>query len=521
MYRRFTRFDDDSIPNYSTFSRNFSLLGDAFVEKIHARVVAQARDEKVATGRKLRTDTTVVESNIHYPTDSSLLADGIRVLTRSLKCIAKACAQGALKVVDHSRSTKNRQLEIDRASKSFTESSQVKFKQSYRKLMGTARSVVRQADEVIQSLKSGKLPVVGSLVSIISNQSQLEHYLPLCKKVLAQTKARVLGGHRHHPDKIVSLFEEHTAVIRKGKTWKPTEFGRLVRIDEVENGIVSHYEVAAGNPADQTQWMPALEQHKKQFARAPEMATADRGFFSADNERKAIDLGVKKVVLPARGRPSKKRAKVQKKRWFRRALKWRGGVESRISTLKHRFAMLRATYKGDRGFKRYVGWCVISQNLISIARVKRRRKDSENAEPFIPIHVNVGTSSYNRFNNMREGRSSAHPPKPIVPAVRPLVGATGPGQSMALTSISIFVASTARLPATMCPKPHTSVSAKASPHGRACRIVCENSRTSTSKIRSTVPDRRVPNKQYNQRPHSCAQTNERLDAKRAFATGSS
>ena len=126
--------------------------------------------------------------------------------------------------------------------------------------------------------------------------------------------------------------------------------------------------------------MPALEQHKKQFARAPEMATADRGFFSADNERKARDLGVKKVVLPARGRTSKKRAKVQKKRWFRRALKWRGGVESRIGTLKHRFAMLRATYKGDRGFKRYVGWCVISQNLISIARVKQRRKNNENAK---------------------------------------------------------------------------------------------------------------------------------------------
>ena len=162
-------------------------------------------------------------------------------------------------------------------------------------------------------------------------------------------------------------------MIRKGKTWKPTEFGRLVRIDEVENGIVSHYEVAAGNPADQTQWMPALEQHKKH---APEMAT-----LTGDSFRQTMNARPESsVVLPAPGRASKKRAKAQKKRWFRRSLKWRGGIESRISTLKHRFAMLRATYKGDRGFKRYVGWCVISQNLISIARVKRRRKDSENAE---------------------------------------------------------------------------------------------------------------------------------------------
>ena len=379
VYRRFTRFDDDSIPDYSTFSRTFSLLGPELTEKIHAQVVAQAHDEHIAKGYKLRTDTTVVESNIHYPTDSSLLADGVRVLTRSLKRIAEACATGALKVVDHSRTTKNRLLEIDRASKSFTASSQDKFKQSYRKLIGTARSVVRQAETVVQSLRSGELPVVGSLTSIIKNQSQLEHYLPLCRKVLAQAKARIFDGQRHHPGKIVSLFEEHTAVIRKGKTSKPTEFGRLVRLDEVENGIVSHYHVTDGNPADQSQWVPALLKHKERFGRAPKMVTADRGFFSALNEREAKQLGVNKVALPARGRLSKKRVKLQKKRWFRRALKWRGGVESRISTLKHRFAMHRTTYKGDRGFKRYVGWCVISQNLISIARVKCTRKDDKNA----------------------------------------------------------------------------------------------------------------------------------------------
>ena len=140
------------------------------------------------------------------------------------------------------------------------------------------------------------------------------------------------------------------------------------------------------------------------------------------------------------------------------------------------------------------------------------KKGQRKCRKLIPNRVNVGTSSYNRFNNMREGRSSAHPPKPIVPAVRPLVGATGPGQSMALTSISISVASTARLPATTYPKPHTSVSAKASLHGRACKIVCENSRTSTRTMHSSVPDRRVPNKRYNQPPHSCCPTNERLDA---------
>jgi IS5 family transposase len=120
VYRRFTRFDEDSIPDFSTFSRNFGLLGPEVTEKIHAHVVAKARTERVAHGRKLRTDTTVVESNVHYPQDSTLLQDGVRVLTRSVKRIAQECLDGSVKIVDHACSVQRRVLEIHRAAKSFT-----------------------------------------------------------------------------------------------------------------------------------------------------------------------------------------------------------------------------------------------------------------------------------------------------------------------------------------------------------------------------------------------------------------
>ena len=103
----------------------------------------------------------------------------------------------------------------------------------------------------------------------------------------------------------------------------------------------------------------------------------DRGFFSAKNEREAEALGVKKVALPARGRLSAKRAQQQKQRWFRRALRWRAGIEATMSTLKHPFSMARATYKGGHGFERYVGWCVITKNLFSIARYQQRRRDHD------------------------------------------------------------------------------------------------------------------------------------------------
>jgi len=371
VYRSFTGFDGDPTPNYSTFSRTFALLGPEVTQAIHARIVAKAREERVTAGRKLRTDTTVVETNIHYPTDSTLLADGVRVLTRAMQRIAAQCKEGAVEVVDHTRAVKLRVIEIHRAARSFHDTGKERLQGSYRKLVALTRGVVRQATSVLN--KGARLPVVGKLVPVLVAQARLRHFVPLVEKVMAQTQARVFGGNAHVSGKLISLFEEHSQVLRKGKAHKPTEFGRLVRIDEVENGIVSQYAVVPGNASDVNAWGPALDSHQQLFGRPPRLAAADRGFFSARNEQDAKDRGVEKVGLPARGPLSKERAELQKERWFRRAMRWRGGIEPRIGTLKHSFSMLRAGYKGERGFERYVGWCVISHNLVSTARAVVRR----------------------------------------------------------------------------------------------------------------------------------------------------
>ena len=151
-------------------------------------------------------------------------------------------------------------------------------------------------------------------------------------------------------------------------------------MDEVEQGIVSGYHVLEGNAADTNSFVPALDHHHACFGRAPHLATADRGFFSAHNEREAEARGVAKVALPARGRLSRTRAARQKQRWFRRALRWRAGCEATISTLKHPFSMVRATYKGEPGFQRYVGWSVITKNLVAIARWQTRRRRGRRAK---------------------------------------------------------------------------------------------------------------------------------------------
>jgi IS5 family transposase len=380
VYRKFTRFDDDATPTYSAFNKLFKVLGPKVTRAIHERVVAQAREERIAPGRMLRTDTTVVETNVHYPTDSSLLGDGIRVLTRHLARIATECDAGAVKVVDHTRAVKYRLLEINRAAKSLAESGKEKLKAGYTKLLDVAGRVLRQAVTVTDRLagRAGeKLSITGSALRAEAEHAMLERFVPLVQRVITQTKERVIAGNNHAKNKLLSLFEPYTAVIRKGKAHKPNEFGQLVRLDEVENGIVSGYEVESGNPDDRDAWMPAIFQHKANFGSAPRSATADRGFFSAKNEQAARDAGVAKIAVPAIGRLSAKRAKLQKQRWFRRLLRWRAGVESRISTLKHRFDMVRARYKGADGFEFHVGWSVIANNLVSLARglVKRKRQE--------------------------------------------------------------------------------------------------------------------------------------------------
>jgi transposase, IS5 family len=371
LYRRFTRFYEDPIPDFSNLCRAFALFGKEGTEQVHQRIVHQANEANIIAGKKLRTDTTAVETNIHHPTDSSLLADSLRVMSRSLHRIVQSCQDSKFRIVNHARATKHRVLEIARAARTLTQAGQEQLKQSYKKLIGLTQRVRAQAAAVLLALKDHQLVAQpAAFLEVMAAEASLKHYLPLVQKVISQTQARIFQAQTRHPDKILSLFEPHSVVIRKGKAHKPNEFGRLVRIDEVENGFVSNYAVAPGNLSDQEQWVPALQAHVELFGRAPRLAAADRGFWNGANEKAAAGLGVKQVVLPGRGRLSPSRAARQKQRWFRRGQGWRAGIEARLSTLKHRFSMQRALYKGEIGFERHVGWCIIAHNVVAMSRAR-------------------------------------------------------------------------------------------------------------------------------------------------------
>ena len=175
-------------------------------------------------------------------------------------------------------------------------------------------------------------------------------------------------GITQYPNKILSVFEPHTTIIRKGKTSKPNEFGNLVKVQEAENQIITHYEVFAERPEDSQLLVPAVEQHQRQFGRPPRMVAADTGFYSLKNERTIQAMGVRRVAVPSRSTKNSERKKLQRTRWFRSGQRWRTGCEGRISVLKRRHGLNRCRYRGFEGMQRWVGLGVIADNVIQIGR---------------------------------------------------------------------------------------------------------------------------------------------------------
>jgi len=368
VYREFTHVGAGKVPDAKTLGRIGIALGPSVVERLHGTLVAIAFEQGVVQGSRMRVDTTVVETNIHYPTDASLLGDGVRVLTRTMKKITKLAGAVGAVLRDRSRSAQRCLIQIGRAARSRSDQGKQRMQQCYRRLLAIAGRVVGQAKRFAQEVESGCKRSVDLLeqMTLEGHRAYIETMLPLVQQVMRQTRQRINHGNTHSPGKIVSLFEPHTEIIRKGKAGKPTEFGKMVKIQEAEQQIVTHYEVYDRRPADSDLVVPAVELHTQQFGQAPKLVTADAGFFSAANEAAARELGVKRICMPNYSSKSPQRRLLERKRWFREAQRWRTGCEGRISLLKRRHGLNRCRYRGEDGMRRWVGLGVIADNLINI-----------------------------------------------------------------------------------------------------------------------------------------------------------
>jgi IS5 family transposase len=358
-FRTFSRLEMGQYPCKSILQENIKSLTEETWEAIHSQIIDYAQNEKIETGRKIRIDSTAIETDIHHPTDSTLLCDGIRVITRWLAVGRELAPRPVYPFSDHTRAAKKRLMIILN-----TQKAKVRLA-AYRELLPYAQRVVVYAESAIPALRSFEGADTFTARALARN---LERAVGILRKVIDQTVRRVVRGEKvPASEKIVSFFEEHTDIIVKGR--RDVQYGHKVFLTGGASNLILDCLIERGNPADSDRYQDLLERHKEQFGRAPRQVSADGGFASRKNLTFAKGRKVKDAVF------AKKRGltviEMAKSAWVYKMLRnFRAGIEAGISTLKRAFGLDRCTWSGWGGFKQYVWSSIVSYNLLVLARTR-------------------------------------------------------------------------------------------------------------------------------------------------------
>ncbi len=376
--RVFTTFCAAPVPSHRAFGSAFSRLTPQTIREINEAVVHAAVDLKVENGARLRVDTTAVETDVHYPTDSTLLWDVVRVLCREGERLLVEMPELGVSFPDRRKRAKRRSQEISRLTKREGTRPQLR---KYRDLVRVAEEVMDNAHRLAACAKaqldSSSVPLDPMRAAVISALVQrLVEVRELGRRVVAQTRRRVFEGEQvPTQDKVYSIFEPHTDMIIRGKARTPVEFGHKILIAESGHGLITDYRVLRGNPSDQDHVGPVLERHAQLFGRAPELFTGDRGFYSEDNIAACKAAEVKFESIPQRGgQRSPEREAHEKSKAFRDGQRFRAGVEGRISVLFRGRGMKRCLYEGLKRFEVFIGVAVLANNLLVLADLLAKKK---------------------------------------------------------------------------------------------------------------------------------------------------
>ena len=376
--RGFTHFFAEAVPKHDAFHRAFNRLTPQTLEAINEQLIRAAVALDLEDGKKLRVDTTVVETDIHHPTDSTLLWDTVRVITRLIGRLDELLPKGVGGFTDRTRSARRRMQEIQRMTPKQRSQHQVL---KYEELIGTTEQVVANARQVLEKTKPVRVidPLDDIAVRVLCQQ--IEHYCQLGDRVIDQARRRVLQGEQVPPEqKVYSIFEPHTDLIKRGKVDKPVEFGHKVFLAESACGLITQYRVLDGNPSDEDHVEPSLKRHKKTFGQAPDVYSTDRGFYSERNIEVSDQAGVRLASIPQRGgKKTAEREAQEKSSAFKQGQRFRAGIEGRISVLFRGRGMKRCLAEGRQHFDLLVGAAVLANNLMVIAQLlikkqKRRRR---------------------------------------------------------------------------------------------------------------------------------------------------
>ena len=368
VLRWFCRVAFHAVPDASTVWRWEQTLRPETVHALGDRVVQLAAQARVTKGRKLRLDATCVQTTIHHPTDSGLLVDSVRVLSRFVQR-AKGLVKDQLSHVEQAcrsrlRTARRTAQILHRQLRRKGEEKEAEQKQLYQKLIETTEQMARQSQQVMAALQEQTDQQARRLLT------QAQRVLPLVKRVIAQTRTRVLEGKKvASEEKVLSLFEPHTRAIPRHKGGALVEFGRHVILDEVEGGIVTRFQILE-HPNEHGQAVEAVAHHREVFVHPPNLVAGDRGIHSAETEGQLKAVGVKRVAIPAWGKLSEERQALERTRSWKRGYRWRAGIEGRIASLRRDFGWRTCGYHGQDGMERWLGLGVIASNLRRIALAK-------------------------------------------------------------------------------------------------------------------------------------------------------
>lgn len=369
--RRFTGFNSQRVPKHDAFNRAFNKLRPQTLQALNDLVLKAAVDLGLEDGKRLRVDTTVTETDIHHPTDNTLLWDVVRVLTRLIGRLGKVLPKGIDNFSNRTRCARRRMQEIQRMTARQRHTQQ---KGKYRHLIGITQQVVHNARGVLEKTKDQCAVDPMDDIMIGELRRKIDHYCQLGARVIGQSRRRVLEGEQvATEEKIYSIFETHTDLIKRGKIQKPIEFGHKIFLAESARGLITQYRVLEGNPPDHVHVKPSLERHQETFGWAPAWYSSDRGFFSDENIKACPQ--VKLVCIPQRGgKRTSQRQAFERSPEFKKGQRFRAGIEGRISVLFRGRGMKRCLAEGRDRFEVLIGAAVLTNNLMNIAHLLNQKQ---------------------------------------------------------------------------------------------------------------------------------------------------
>jgi transposase, IS5 family len=388
-WRRFCRIPlDGTVPHPTTLMKLTTRCGSAAVAGLNEALWAKAAGQKLLRTARLRADTTVVPANVAYPTDSGLLAKAIRRIAATGRRIQAAGGARRTRMRDRSRAAGKRahaiaaklrsraaqardgkQAAVARATGELAGLAERAACEARRLLVNARKALLRARAKAARLAAAGRTHAAagrrrGRLHRAISDLAEL---LEVTRQIAAQTRQRLAGVMPDGATRRVSLHEPHARPIAKGRLGKPVEFGYKAQVTDNDDGIIVDYAVEQGNPADGPQLAPAIGRVIARAGKVPRTVTADRSYGEQSIEDDLRGLGVRHVVIPRKGKPGKARQATERRRAFRRTIKWRTGSEGRISTLKRQYGWDRTRLDGTEGARIWTGHGVLAHNLVKIS----------------------------------------------------------------------------------------------------------------------------------------------------------